>query len=466
MEFPLPLLLGAGTLAAILWGRSRKPSNAAGGVPEEGEALAGAASGVSARSGKAPFLALPGKWTWPVPITRGRVPVISSGWGSPRGDRQHEGVDVMFRRLPSDPYPVRSPNGSKLFVMPDDVLAVAAADGVIWSAGKTPRGWSVVIDHSDALGHKLASYYTHLEEMFVKPTSRARSGEQVKAGQPLGIIGADPLDGNHLKHLHFALWAGGSGDAFDAAPFMKSWAMVKDPREGGTPSSAPGTSQAGTTGAPGGTSSGGGAGSSFAATSAPVPPPALGVSAATAPGGPLVAADLAAGKSYLPGAGPPAATLSLTLSPSAAMGRSYLAPEVAQARRNAKLAFRPVGASGERYPAWVRQLRGKSGVYFIRERSSEDADPELVYIGQSGAGRLYETLTRHLQGWRRFKGFWRGQYAEGHDPGLTYPRDRVEVAVRVTSPERALEEEARFIRKLRPRDNVIGQLDDLSDVPF
>lgn len=148
------------------------------------------------------------------------------------------------------------------------------------------------------------------------------------------------------------------------------------------------------------------------------------------------------------------------------MGRSFLAPEVAQARRNAKLSFRPVGASGERYPAWVRQLRGKSGVYFIRERSSANDDPELLYIGQSQAGRLYETLTRHFQGWRRFKGFWRGQYAEGHDPGLTYPRERVEVAVRVTSPQRALEEEARFIRKLRPRDNVIGQLDDLSDVPF
>ena len=59
--------------------------------------------------------------------------------------------------------------------------------------------------------------------------------------------------------------------------------------------------------------------------------------------------------------------------------------------------------------------------------------------------------------WRRYKGFWRGQYAEGHDPGLTYPRASVEVAVRVLPAERAIDEEARLIRRLRPRDNLIGQ---------
>ena len=92
---------------------------------------------------------LPGRWVWPVPIWRGRKPVISSGWGTPRGTQQHEGADVMFRRLPSDPYPVRSPNGSKGFVLPEGVFALAAADGKVWSAGWTPRGFSVVLDHGE-----------------------------------------------------------------------------------------------------------------------------------------------------------------------------------------------------------------------------------------------------------------------------------------------------------------------------
>ena len=67
--------------------------------------------------------------------------------------------------------------------------------------------------------------------------------------------------------------------------------------------------------------------------------------------------------------------------------------------------------------------------------------------------------------WRRYKGFWRGQYAEGHDPGLTYDRASVEVAVRITSPSDAIDEEARLIRRLRPRDNLVGQ-PELEEAPF
>jgi Peptidase family M23 len=426
MDLSLPLLLGLGTLTAVIWGRSRSSSSSSihalpdGLNPEDGAAT-------RARSGRAPFLSLPGKWVWPVPITRGRMPVVSSGWGSPRGDRQHEGVDIMFRRVPSDPYPVGSPNGSKLFVMPEDVLAVAASEGKVWSAGRTPRGFSVVIDHGEHV--KAATYYTHMDTLLVKPTARGRSGERVKAGQPLGIVGADPMDARHLKHLHFALWAGGPSDAVDAEPLMKAWEKIRDPRETSGPPPVP------VAGSPGSAAGGpaGGAGSGGTSTSA----------TPRASGG--------------AGQGPLASLLA-----SAGFGGT---PTQGNALRNAGLTFRPVGASGERYPEWIHKLRGQSGVYFIRERSA-NGEPELVYIGQSQANRLYETLTRHFQSWRRWKGFWKGQFAEGHDPGLTYPRDQVEVAVRITPADRAVEEEARYIRQLRPRDNVIGRLDDLEPVPF
>lgn len=137
--------------------------------------------------------------------------------------------------------------------------------------------------------------------------------------------------------------------------------------------------------------------------------------------------------------------------------------------RNASLSYRPVGATGERYPAWVRALRGKSGVYIIRERQRDGSTP-VVYVGESHAGRLYQTLTRHFQMWRRHKRFWAGQYGgQSHDPGLTYDRARCTVAVRVLSAERAMDEEARLIARLRPRDNLIGQPDDLGAdevIPF
>lgn len=145
----------------------------------------------------------------------------------------------------------------------------------------------------------------------------------------------------------------------------------------------------------------------------------------------------------------------------AAMGITVRDPSL---RRNATLTYRSVGESGDPYPQWLQRARGKSGVYVIRERDTND-EPVIAYVGQSSTGRLYETLTRHLQTWRRWKGFWRGQYGAGHDPGLTYDRGSVEVAVKVTASSRALDEEARLIRRLQPRDNVIGQ-PDVDDVPF
>jgi hypothetical protein len=137
--------------------------------------------------------------------------------------------------------------------------------------------------------------------------------------------------------------------------------------------------------------------------------------------------------------------------------------------RNASLSYRPLGRTGERYPAWLRALRGKSGVYIIRERQRDGTNP-IVYVGESHANRLYQTLTRHFQTWRRHKKFWSGQYtgSQSHDPGLTYRRARCTVAVRVLSPERAIAEEARLIARLRPRDNLLHQPEELAGeaVPF
>ena len=244
--------------------------------------------------------------------------------------------------------------------MPDDVPALAASAGVATFAAWTPLGFSVVIHHAT----RWTTYYTHLSSLLIG------QGSRVTAGQSIGIIGGSPADGEHLKHLHFELWKGGTrAGAVNPAPYLAAWPRIAIPDW--TPR-APGT---------------------------PAP-------------------------------------------------------------RNAGLVFRPVGDRGDHYPDWLRRVRGSSGVYVIRERGGP-----VVYVGASSASRLYETLTRHFQDWRRWKGFWRGQYGEGHDPGLTYNRARVEVAVKVTPADRALDEESRMIRRLHPRDNVLGQ-PELEDAPF
>ncbi len=350
----LPWVLGAGAVAAYAWTRrDKRASSSAARDVTSGAALPAA----TASSRPLPLLgATPDRWIWPIASWNGRAPTISDGFESKRpGLSRHSGVDVMFARRAGDPQKAGTPNGSKggAFVMPDDTLALATSDGVVYQAQKISTGYCVVIDHKP---RKIATFYAHLEKLLVEPK------QVVKAGDPIGIVGGSPLDGEHLKHLHFEVWLGGPRDAIDPKPMMAFWDVIPDPRPN------------------------------------------------------LVA-------------------------------------------RNGGFVYRAICARGEPYPQWIRDLKGKAGVYVIREAG------EIVYVGSSRT-QLYDTVTRHFQSWRRWKGYWRGQYGEGHDPGLTYARDRVEVAVRVTRPNEALDEELRLIRRLHPRDNVIGQPIELDAVPF
>ncbi len=168
---------------------------------------------------------LPGRWVWPVGVWRDRKPEISDGFDSRRrSDKgeaiRHGGVDLMYRRIASDKCLPGTPNGSRQYVMPDHRAALAASDGVASFAKNTPRGWSVIVDHVPG---KLATYYTHLSTLAVVPK------QAVLAGQPIGVIGSDPLDAEHLMHLHFEVWRGGPKQGVDPAPLMHAWEYLPDP---------------------------------------------------------------------------------------------------------------------------------------------------------------------------------------------------------------------------------------------
>jgi murein DD-endopeptidase MepM/ murein hydrolase activator NlpD len=227
----LPWILGGGAaaVAIYLWQRGRKATahdlpGAASSAPPGGAAPKGAGSSGNATRQLEP---LPGRWAWPVGVWNDRKPAISDGFDGvrrePRSNRsvEHGGVDIMYRRLPGDPWRAGTPNGTPGWVMPDHRAALAASDGVVWSAERTPRGWSVVIDHAP---RKLATYYTHLSCVLVK------AKQAVSAGAPIGVIGADPLDGQHIKHLHFEVWRGGASDRFDPQRVIEtSWEHLPDP---------------------------------------------------------------------------------------------------------------------------------------------------------------------------------------------------------------------------------------------
>jgi murein DD-endopeptidase MepM/ murein hydrolase activator NlpD len=206
----LPWLIGGGAAAAAVyfWGRTEELS--------------------------APAEALSGRWVWPVGVWAGRKPEISDGFHSKRRTQAgqqilHGGVDLMFPRRAGDPYRASTPQGTARYVMPDRRAALAASDGVVWFAAHTPRGWSVILDHAP---RKLSTYYTHLSSLFVT------AKQKLTAGTPIGIIGADPLDGEHVMHLHFEVRRGGASDRIDPQPLMASWEYLPDPGTPTTPTSS------------------------------------------------------------------------------------------------------------------------------------------------------------------------------------------------------------------------------------
>jgi Peptidase family M23 len=223
----LPWILGGGTaaLAAYLW--TRRDRDASKAPPTNTPIPSTPPSSPGSTTTPARSEPLPGRWVWPVGVWHGRKPQISDGYSSkrrtPAGEViTHGGVDLMYLRLPGDICRAGTPNGSRGYVMPDHRPALAASDGVVWFAANTPRGWSVIIDHTP---RKVATYYTHLSSLLVTPK------QKIGAGMPIGIIGADPLDAAHLMHLHFEVWRGGAKDRIDPGPLMTAWEYLPDPGE-------------------------------------------------------------------------------------------------------------------------------------------------------------------------------------------------------------------------------------------
>jgi excinuclease UvrABC nuclease subunit len=102
------------------------------------------------------------------------------------------------------------------------------------------------------------------------------------------------------------------------------------------------------------------------------------------------------------------------------------------------LEFRPV-KEGHAVAEWVKALKGKSGVYVVRERGFLGS---VLYVGESHTGRLYSTLLRHFQHWT------------GPTAGPTFPVSKVELAVIRTPAGKAIELQNAVIAEYRPKLNV------------
>jgi murein DD-endopeptidase MepM/ murein hydrolase activator NlpD len=115
---------------------------------------------------------------------------VGAGWGAPRGNRLHRGIDLGGKR------------GTPIF---------AVERGYINRTKKQSNG-SLQIVLQGRSGSKY--YYGHMDEVLV------RSGQKVKRGQVIGLMGDTGSPG--AVHLHFEYWRSGrESAAIDPERLMK-----------------------------------------------------------------------------------------------------------------------------------------------------------------------------------------------------------------------------------------------------
>ena len=125
------------------------------------------------------------------PVSSSGKPHIESFFGDSRdeGGRRHEGLDIF------------TPRGTP---------ALAAADGLITGVSENKLGGLVVFMRPNEKDYTL--YYAHLEVQLV------HEGQQVKAGDTVGLIDNTGNAKNTPTHLHFGIYA--NGGAVDPLPFI------------------------------------------------------------------------------------------------------------------------------------------------------------------------------------------------------------------------------------------------------
>jgi murein DD-endopeptidase MepM/ murein hydrolase activator NlpD len=135
------------------------------------------------------------------PVFGANTSDIGSWYGDPRdgGRREHTGLDIFARR---------------------GTPVLAAADGVIRSTRGNRLGGNVIWLRDD-FGRML--YYAHLDTQLVV------RGQQVQAGDTIGLVGNSGNARTTPPHLHFAIYSRGP---FDPWPALQQTRTTPDPFTG------------------------------------------------------------------------------------------------------------------------------------------------------------------------------------------------------------------------------------------
>lgn len=148
--------------------------------------------------------AYPTQRCWPLRcLADGRKPQVTSGHKSVNPERpNHNGCDLFYRYLPSDPPKKIGDSGRTAnWWIPENTLAIAPFDGVIVLASVSPTGYRVWLEHQETTW-KVGFF--HFDEL------RVKVGQVVSLGHALGRVNDNPID-QDPDHLHFELYWGDLG---------------------------------------------------------------------------------------------------------------------------------------------------------------------------------------------------------------------------------------------------------------
>lgn len=144
-------------------------------------------------------------WVYPMAV-RGR---LLNNFNNPRQGGPHEALDIFVLR---EGVTVRSPVSGVVVASGDDwVGSWSRRQGLQYeNGGLSRRAGNGMMIFDPASGGYV--YFAHLQKGILVHT-----GEVVRAGQPLGLVGhtGNAAQPGHGKHLHFAYKLAGSGCGFD-----------------------------------------------------------------------------------------------------------------------------------------------------------------------------------------------------------------------------------------------------------